>query len=646
MSNEIVVIGGGAAGMMAAVSAAGQGASVTLLEPNERLGKKLNITGKGRCNVTNNCERDELMQNVPRNGRFLYSVFSRFDGRAAMAFFEELGVPLKTERGNRVFPVSDRAFDVSAALERELRRRKVRIVRDRAVTVELTDGCVSAVWGEKTRYPTHAAILATGGISYPGTGSTGDGYRIAASLGHTIVEPRGSLVPLVSDDPCCGQMQGLALKNVELTVKNQKGKTLFREFGEMLFTHFGVSGPLVLSASAHLRHWEKERYTLSIDLKPALDEKKLDERILRDIAQAPNRDFDKIAAGLVHRSMVDVVCRRLEISPGEKANAVTREQRRRLVTLLKHFEIPVTGPRPAAEAIVTTGGVKVDQVQPATMASKLVPGLYFAGEILDVDAYTGGFNLQIAWATGRQAGLSAAEQEEKHMEQVKEERIYSVAVDGPSGAGKSTLAKAVAARLGILYVDTGAIYRTIGYHVFCRGIDPKDRKGVIGALPEIRVDMTYSEDGLQHMLLNGKDVTAEIRLPEISMYASDVSAIPEVRAFLLDMQRDLARRRSVIMDGRDIGTVVLPDADVKIYLTAAAEIRALRRMKELEERGTPRPFEEVLQEMKDRDWADTHREIAPLRQAEDAVVLDTSELDFDQSLEAMLELIERSLAER
>jgi cytidylate kinase len=325
---------------------------------------------------------------------------------------------------------------------------------------------------------------------------------------------------------------------------------------------------------------------------------------------------------------------------------VTREQRRRLVTLLKHFEIPVTGPRPAAESIVTTGGVKVDQVQPATMASKLVPGLYFAGEILDVDAYTGGFNLQIAWATGRQAGLSAAEQEEKHMEQVKEERIYSVAVDGPSGAGKSTLAKAVAARRGILYVDTGAIYRTIGYHVFCRGIDPKDREGVIGALPEIRVDMTYSEDGLQHMLLNGKDVTAEIRLPEISMYASDVSAIPEVRAFLLDMQRDLARRRSVIMDGRDIGTVVLPDADVKIYLTAAAEIRALRRMKELEERGTPRPFEEVLQEMKDRDWADTHREIAPLRQAEDAVVLDTSELDFDQSLEAMLELIERSLAER
>ena len=643
MSKKIVVVGGGAAGMMAAISAAAQGASVTLLEPNERLGKKLNITGKGRCNVTNDCDRDALMQNVPRNGRGLYSVFSRFDGRAAMAFFEGLGVPLKTERGNRVFPVSDRAFDVSAALERELRRRKVRIVRDRAVAIERTDGRVSAVQGEMRRYPAQAAILATGGVSYPGTGSTGDGYRMAAQLGHTVVEPRGSLVPLVSGDPCCAQMQGLALKNVELTVKNQKGKVLFREFGEMLFTHFGVSGPMVLSASAHLRSWEKEKYTLSIDLKPALDEKKLDERILRDIAQSPNRDFDKIVAGLVHRSMVDVICRRLDIPAEEKANAVTREQRRRLVTLLKHFEVAVTAPRPVEEAIITSGGVKVSEVQPATMASKLVPGLYFAGEILDVDAYTGGFNLQIAWATGRQAGLSAAEREEQRME---EKRVYSVAVDGPSGAGKSTLAKAVAARRSILYVDTGAIYRTIGYHVFRRGIDPQDREGVIGALPEIRVDMAYSDDGLQHMLLNGEDVTAKIRLPEISMYASAVSAIPEVRAFLLEMQRELARRQSVIMDGRDIGTVVLPDADVKIYLTAAVETRALRRMKELEERGTPRPFEEVLQEMKDRDWADSHREVAPLRQAEDAILLDTSELDFDQSLEAMLELIERRLAGR
>ena len=409
MNKQIVVIGGGAAGMMAAITAAREGAAVTLLEPNERLGKKLNITGKGRCNVTNNSGLEELMQNIPRNGRFLYSVLSRFDGRDTMAFFEGLGVPLKTERGNRVFPVSDRSFDISGALERELRHRKVKWVHDRAMSIETEQGQAVAVRGEKTAYPADAVVLATGGLSYPGTGSTGEGYRMAAELGHTIVEPRGSLVPLVSDDPCCREMQGLALKNVELTVLNGKGKTVFREFGEMLFTHFGVSGPLVLSASAHLRNWEKDRYRLAIDLKPALDEQKLEARILRDIGEAPNRDFEKIVAGLVPHSMVDVICRRLEIPAGLKANSVTREQRRHLMALLKHFELNVTGPRPVAEAIVTSGGVKVGEVQPGTMESKLVPGLYFAGEILDVDAYTGGFNLQIAWATGRQAGLSAAE---------------------------------------------------------------------------------------------------------------------------------------------------------------------------------------------------------------------------------------------
>ena len=407
MNKKVVVIGGGAAGMMAAVSAAEQGATVTLLEPNERLGKKLNITGKGRCNVTNNCDLDTLLQNIPRNGRFLYSVFSRFSSQDTMAFFERLGVPLKTERGNRVFPVSDRAFDISGALERELRRLGVRIIRDRAVAIGCGEDGVTGVRGEKGTYPADAVVLATGGLSYPGTGSTGDGYRLAASLGHTIVEPRGSLVPLASDDPCCREMQGLSLKNVSLTVKNSKGKIQFREFGEMLFTHFGVSGPMVLSASAHLRQWEKEKYILSIDLKPALDQQKLDVRVLRDITESPNKDFETIVSGLVHRSMVDVVCRRLEIPDGLKANSVTKEQRHRLCSLLKNFEIPVTGPRPVEEAIITSGGIKVGEVQPATMASKLIPGLFFAGEILDVDAYTGGFNLQIAWATGRQAGLSA-----------------------------------------------------------------------------------------------------------------------------------------------------------------------------------------------------------------------------------------------
>ncbi len=408
--SEIIVIGGGAAGMMAAITAARRGAGVTLLEPNERLGKKLNITGKGRCNVTNDCDQETLMANIPGNGRFLYSALTRFTPQDAMAFFEALGVPLKVERGNRVFPVSDRSFDISSALERELRRLRVRILRERAAEITAEDGRVTGVQTDRQHHPADAVVLATGGVSYPGTGSTGDGYAMAAALGHTIVPPRGSLVPLESGDADCAAMQGLSLRNVEATVLNGKNKPVFREFGEMLFTHFGVSGPLMLSASAHLRRWDKEQYRLSIDLKPALDQQKLDSRILRDIGENPNRDMANILSGLVHRSMVPVLLRRLALPEGEKANSLTKEQRRALVQELKHFTVSLTGPRPVAEAIVTAGGVKVGDVVPGTMASKLAEGLYFAGEILDVDAYTGGFNLQIAWATGYLAGLSAAEQ--------------------------------------------------------------------------------------------------------------------------------------------------------------------------------------------------------------------------------------------
>lgn len=396
--------------MMAAITAARRGAGVTLLEPNERLGKKLNITGKGRCNVTNDCDQETLMANIPGNGRFLYSALTRFTPQDAMAFFEALGVPLKVERGNRVFPVSDRSFDISGALERELRRLRVRILRERAAEITAEDGRVTGVQTDRQNHPADAVVLATGGVSYPGTGSTGDGYAMAAALGHTIVPPRGSLVPLESGDADCAAMQGLSLRNVEATVLNGKNKPVFREFGEMLFTHFGVSGPLMLSASAHLRRWDKEQYRLSIDLKPALDQQKLDSRILRDIGENPNRDMANILSGLVHRSMVPVLLRRLALPEGEKANSLTKEQRRALVQELKHFTVSLTGPRPVAEAIVTAGGVKVGDVVPGTMASKLAEGLYFAGEILDVDAYTGGFNLQIAWATGYLAGLSAAEQ--------------------------------------------------------------------------------------------------------------------------------------------------------------------------------------------------------------------------------------------
>lgn len=405
---DILVIGGGAAGMMAAISAARAGAAVTLLEPNERLGKKLNITGKGRCNVTNDSTCDELIAHVPRNGRFLYSAFSRWEGRDTMAFFESLGVPLKVERGKRVYPVSDRSFDISGALERELKRLGVRLVRDRAEVLLLKDGRAAGAKSLTERYAADAVIVATGGVSYPATGSTGDGYRLAKQAGHTVVPPRGSLVPLTSDDPDCAAMQGLSLRNVTLTVRNQKNKVVYQELGEMLFTHFGVSGPLVLSASAHMRDFEKDSYRLSIDLKPALDEKKLDERLLRDFAERSNQDFDNVLGGLVPRSMIPVLVRRTGIPHDTKANAVTKEQRRRLLEVLKRFEIAVTGTRSVEEAIVTSGGVKVGEVNPNTMASKLVPNLYFAGEVLDVDAYTGGFNLQIAWATGKAAGEAAA----------------------------------------------------------------------------------------------------------------------------------------------------------------------------------------------------------------------------------------------
>ncbi len=411
MSKAILVIGGGAAGMMASITAAEYGASVTLLEPNERLGKKLNITGKGRCNVTNCSNQEELLAHVAKNGRFLYSAFSRFDGHDAMSFFEGIGVPLKVERGNRVFPVSDRSFDVSGALERRMRTLGVRWIRDRAVSLTMAENRVAGAVGEKGSYAADAVIIATGGISYPATGSTGDGYRMAQDAGHTIVEPTASLVPLVSDDPACAAMQGLALKNVCLTVRNQKKKVVFEDFGELLFTHFGLSGPLILSASAHMRDFQKNQYLLTIDLKPALDEKKLETRILRDMEERKNQNFTALLGGLVPHSMVPVLAERCGVSGDTKVHSVTREQRRRLEAVLKQFEVSVRGTRPVAEAIVTSGGVKVGEINPNTMESKSVKGLYFAGEVLDTDAYTGGFNLQIAWATGRAAGEAAAKAE-------------------------------------------------------------------------------------------------------------------------------------------------------------------------------------------------------------------------------------------
>ena len=406
MSKQIVVVGGGAAGMMAAISAAEGGAAVTLLEPGERLGKKLNITGKGRCNVTNNADAATLLANVPRNGKFLYSAFSRFDGRDAMAFFEGLGVPLKTERGSRVFPVSDRSFDISGALERRLRKLRVAIVRDRAAALETENGAVIAVTGEKGTYPAQAVILATGGVSYPATGSTGDGHRMAARAGHTVTALRGSLVPLLA--PECAPLQGLSLRNVGLTVL-ENGKKIYTDFGELLFTHFGVSGPLVLSASAHMRHFEKKAYRLLIDLKPALDEQTLDKRLVADFTKYANHDFCNALNDLLPQKLIPVFVERSGVDPHRKVHDLTRQERRAVLELLKGWTVDIQGPCPVEQAIVTSGGVKVGEIDPKTMESKIVKGLYFAGELIDVDAYTGGFNLQIAWATGRAAGRAAAE---------------------------------------------------------------------------------------------------------------------------------------------------------------------------------------------------------------------------------------------
>ncbi|HWS42298.1 MAG TPA: NAD(P)/FAD-dependent oxidoreductase [Pseudoflavonifractor sp.] len=406
---DIIVIGGGAAGCMAALTAARSGCSVLLMERNPKLGRKLYITGKGRCNVTNDSGADEVLKNIPHNGRFLTSAVTRFPPASVKALFEELGVPLKTERGNRVFPRSDRSADIIDALLMALRRARVDLLEDRAEAVLTEGGAVSGVKGEHGTHRCKAVILATGGVSYPLTGSTGDGYRMAAALGHTVVPPKPSLVPLVAEGDICRRMQGLSLRNVSIRVRDGKGKAVFAEQGEMLFTHFGLSGPLILSASAHMRSFDAETYTVTVDLKPALDEKTLDERLLRDFGENPNRDFHNVLEGLVPRLMAPVLEELTGIPGYTKVNAVTKEQRRRLLEALKGLKIAVRGPRPVEEAIITSGGVNVKEVNPNTMESRLMPGLYLAGELLDADAYTGGFNLQIAWSTGHAAGEAAAQ---------------------------------------------------------------------------------------------------------------------------------------------------------------------------------------------------------------------------------------------
>lgn len=404
MKFDGIVIGGGPAGMFAAITAASHGAKVLLLEKNDRLGKKLLITGKGRCNVTNNCTEQEVLLNTPRNGRFLYSAITAFPPEKTISFFESHGCPLKTERGNRVFPVSDRSVSILDCLQNELRKQNV-AVRTENVTAIQTASSGFTVVTEKQSYSISWVILATGGVSYPATGSTGDGYRFAAKLGHTIIPQQGNLVPLVASEEDCMKMQGLSLRNVGVKLINQKGKTVYKDFGELLFTHFGISGPTVLSASCHLKD---EGCRILIDLKPALDENKLDDRIQRDLEKYQNRSMENALTDLLPRSMIPVVLNRLDIAPDMQANSLTKQKRRAMVSLLKAFPLTISGKRPVSEAIITSGGIKVSEIDPKSMESKLVPGLFFAGEIIDCDAYTGGFNLQIAWSTAYAAGCAAA----------------------------------------------------------------------------------------------------------------------------------------------------------------------------------------------------------------------------------------------
>ena len=411
LQNKVLIVGGGASGLLAALKAAEKGAAVTVIERRERIARKMLVTGKGRCNLTNNCDIETLVANVPRGGRFLYSAFSNWNSQDTMAFFEALGVPLKTERGNRVFPVSDKAMDIVDALDRAAKKNGIRVIHDRIDRLIIENDTVKGAVSEKgTLYKADRVIVATGGLSYPATGSSGDGYVFARQAGHSVTDRCASLTALLSDDSFCADLMGISLRNIGIKMaKKGKKRPVFDDFGELIFTHFGVSGPTILSASAHCDKPELGEYTLHIDLKPALDAAKLDLRICRDFEENKNKDFANSLDALLPKKLIPVVISRLGI-PGEaKVNQITKEQRAALLNMLKDFTVHISGTRPIEEAVITRGGVSLKEINPSTMESKLCKSLYFAGEVIDADAYTGGFNLQIAFSTGALAGENAAE---------------------------------------------------------------------------------------------------------------------------------------------------------------------------------------------------------------------------------------------
>lgn len=405
---EVAIVGGGAAGLTAAIFAANAGASATLFEKNDKVGRKIRITGKGRCNVTNDCDINEFLQNVPTNPRFLYSALNRLSPSDTIAWFESMGVPLKTERGRRVFPVSDNAHDIADALRRECGRLGVRIVRSKVTSVIFEKGKAVGVNTTSGEFNADAVIVCTGGLSYPRTGSDGDGYRFASEVGHTVTELSPSLVPLVAGG-ICSECQGLSLKNIGFSIRQKGGKTIYNDFGELMFAHFGLTGPVVLSASAHIKDMVPNKYEAVIDLKPALDEVTLDKRIVSDFSKYKNKDFVNALSDLLPQKIIAPVVSLSGIDAHKKVNEITKLERSNLVTLIKELTVPIIRFRPIDEAIITKGGVSTREIDPKTLQSKLVSGLFFAGEVIDVDAYTGGYNLQIAFATGALAGESAAQ---------------------------------------------------------------------------------------------------------------------------------------------------------------------------------------------------------------------------------------------
>ena len=633
----VIVIGGGASGMAAAVSCA-ESARVILLEKNEKLGKKIFITGKGRCNLTNDEPMTVHQKNVITNPRFLYSSYAAFTKDDIKDFLMRYGCPVKTERGSRVFPVSDHASDVTKAFERALHEKNVDIRLNTAVKkVVCENGRFSYVETNRGRIDADTCIICTGGLSYESTGSTGDGYRFAESLGHKVVNPLPSLVPLETEEPWVSELSGLGLKNVSVKFFGSKKKPVYEDFGELLFTHFGVSGPVVLSASGYLTKLldKEEKIRLVIDLKPALDAETLDKRLLRDFEKAQNKSIKNALTELLPQSLIPVILQEADIDPDKKVNIITKQERASLRDTLKGLTLHITGTRGFNEAVITQGGVNVKEIDPSTMESRIVKHLYFAGEVLDVDAMTGGFNLQIAWSTGTLAGLSAGKEEKK--------MSFNVAIDGPAGAGKSTIAKAVAKRLNFIYVDTGAMYRAIGLYYLDQGIDIRDPEACKKALPEISVTIAH-EEGVQQIYLNGENVSSRIRTQEVGEAASVTSAYPEVREKLLNLQRELAASHDVLMDGRDIGTTILPNADLKVYLTASSLVRAERRYKELIEKGEDAVLEDIQKEIEERDQRDMNREVSPLRKADDAVEVDSSFMNKEEVTDAIVALIEERRA--